>query len=275
MQTFRHIKISPAFLAAALVVLAVLPVSGCKNRLMFHPYEQMVSDPSAAGLSHEDVYFRTSDGIVLNGWWVASPGGRGTVLFCHGNAGNISFLIDTIRLINGMGLNVFVFDYRGFGRSGGSPSEEGTYRDAAAAWECLTVQKKIPPSKMIVVGRSLGGPVAAWLARHRSPAALVLESTFTRAADVANFHYRFSPGDLILGDAYDTAAHLARIRCPVLVIHSPEDEIVPYALGKQLYEEASAPREFLEIHGSHNGGFIQSQDRYAYGLRRFIDRYVH
>ena len=223
----RRNNIPAALLVVAIAVTALLSGSGCKNRLMFHPYGRLVSDPSAAGLPYEDVYFKASDGIVLHGWWVASPGARGTVLFCHGNAGNISFLVDTIVIFHAMDLDVFVFDYRGFGRSGGVPTEEGTYRDAAAAWGYLTIEKKTPPSKIILVGRSLGGPIAAWLARNSLPAALVLESTFTRAADVADFHYRFHPGELILGDAYDTAAYLSHVRCPVLVIHSPGDEIVP------------------------------------------------
>ena len=258
----------------ALAVAILLSGSGCKNRLMYHPYGQLVSDPSAAGLPYEDVYFKTSDGILLNGWWVAAPGARGTALFCHGNAGNISFLLDTIVMYHGLGLNVFVFDYRGFGRSAGDTTEEGTYRDAVAAWIYLAVKKNTPSSKIILIGRSLGGSIAAWLAQHHAPAALVLESTFTRAADVADFHYRFSPGDIVLGDAYDTAAYLSRIRCPVLVVHSPEDEIVPYYLGKQLYERAGPDREFLEIRGSHNAGFIQSKDKYETGLRRFIDRHL-
>jgi uncharacterized protein len=257
-----------------LAVLVPLAGTGCKNRLMFHPYGQLVSDPSAAGMAFEDVYFKTEDGILLNGWWVASPEGRGTVLFCHGNAGNISFLVETIGIFRGMGLNVFVFDYRGFGRSGGVPTEEGTYRDVTAAWKYLTVEKKASPPQIILVGRSLGGSIAAWLARHRSPGALVLESTFTRAADVANYHYDFSPGDLLLGDAYNTVASLSLLRCPVLVVHSPEDEIVPYKLGKELFEKARGPKEFLVIHGTHNGGFMQSQDNYTSGLRRFIGAYV-
>lgn len=268
-------KIPAAVSVIVVAVIMLMSGSGCKNRLMYHPYGQLVSDPAAAGLQYENVYFKTSDGILLNGWWVAAPGARGAILFCHGNAGNISFLVDTIDIFHGMGLNVFVFDYRGFGRSGGTPTEEGTYRDAAAAWRYLTVGKKVPASKIIIVGRSLGGPIAAWLAQYRMPAALVLESTFTRAADVADFHYRFSPGAIVLGDAYDTAAYLRRIRCPVLVIHSPEDEIVPYELGKRLYEIDGPDREFLEIRGSHNGGFLQSLDRYASGLDRFIDGHLH
>lgn len=267
-------KAPVSFCIILLALLVPLSGTGCKNRLMFHPYGRLVSDPSAAGMAFEDVYFKTEDGILLNGWWVASPGGRGTVLFCHGNAGNISFLVETIEIFRGMGLNVFVFDYRGFGRSGGVPTEEGTYRDVTAAWKYLTIEKKVPSPRIILIGRSLGGPIAAWLAEHWTPGVLVLESTFTRAADVADFHYDFSPGDLLLGDAYNTVASLSRLSCPVLVIHSPEDEIVPYNLGKKLFENARGPRDFLIIHGSHNGGFIQSLDGYRSGLRRFIGAYV-
>ena len=191
MLEMGKIKVSTAFFAVILAALLLPSGTGCKNRLMFHPYNQLVANPSAAGLPFEDIYFSTEDGVRLNGWWVAAPGGRGTVLFCHGNAGNISFLVETIAIYHEMGLDVLVFDYRGFGRSGGTPSEEGTYRDSAAAWKYLTVEKKVPPSRIILVGRSLGGPIAAWLSQDRSPGGLVLESTFTRAADVADAHYNF------------------------------------------------------------------------------------
>jgi pimeloyl-ACP methyl ester carboxylesterase len=194
MQISVYKKVPVSFCVILFAVLVSLSGTGCKNRLMFHPYRQVVSDPSVSGIVFEDVYFKTEDGIMLNGWWVASRGGRGTVLFCHGNAGNISFLVETIEIFHGMGLNMFVFDYRGFGRSGGVPTEEGTYRDVTAAWDYLIAEKKAPPSQIILVGRSLGGSIAAWLAQHRSPAALVLESTFTRAADVANHHYNFHRG---------------------------------------------------------------------------------
>ena len=263
-----------ALFAVIIAALVILSGTGCKNRLMFHPYGQLVSSPSAAGLKFEDIYFNTEDGIRLNGWWVAAPGGRGTVLFCHGNAGNISFLVETIVIFHEMGLDVLVFDYRGFGRSGGTPTEEGTYRDAAAAWKYLTVQKKVPPSRIILVGRSLGGPIAAWLSQDRSPGALVLESTFTRAADVADAHYDFSPGNLLFGDAYKTSAYITRARCPMLVVHGPEDEIVPYRLGLELFRKAPVPKEFLMIHGSHNGGFLQSREIYTAGIIRFITTHV-
>ena len=256
----------------ALVLLIVAAVSGCgcKNRYLFHPYRQMVTVPAAIGLAFDDAYFTADDGVKLNGWWVPASSSRGTVLFCHGNAGNISFLIDTINIFHQMRFNVFVFDYRGYGRSGGKPSEEGTYKDAAAAWTYLVRTRNIAPRTIAVIGRSLGGPIAAWLCQTRTPGALVLESTFTRAADVALFHYRMAPADLLFGDTYNAAGYLARVRCPVLVVHSPEDEIIPYNLGIKLFQAVQGPREFLQIHGSHNSGFLDSLNLYVPVLERFL-----
>jgi uncharacterized protein len=234
----------------------------------------MVTSPAAAGLVYEDVYFKTEDDVRINAWWVPAARPRGTVLFCHGNAGNISFLTDTISVFTSMGLNVMVFDYRGYGKSGGVPSEEGTYRDVRAAWRYMTDIKKIDHGKIIVIGRSLGGPIAAWLCQSVRPCALVLESTFTNAADVANFHYSAAQGSIIFGDTYNTASYVPRVECPVLVIHSPEDEIAPFVLGEKLFRLAPKPREFLLIHGSHDEGFMQSLEHYRSGLDRFLSRYL-
>jgi uncharacterized protein len=256
--------------AFALAVVLPLAFCGCKNRLLFYPQKQLVATPAAAGLAYEDLYIRTDDGVSLNAWWVPAPSARGTVLFCHGNGGNISYLIGTIGIFNSLKLNVLVFDYRGYGRSGGAPSEEGTYLDAKAVWDHLTVARKIDAGSIVVIGRSLGGPIAAWLCRDRKPAALVMESTFTKAADVADYHYRIAPGRLIFCDTYDAAAHLSRARCPVLVVHSPEDEIIPYQLGKKLFQIAPGIRRLLVIHGPHNEGFMRSLDSYAAGLDHFV-----
>ncbi|HOT44417.1 MAG TPA: alpha/beta hydrolase [Spirochaetota bacterium] len=256
----------------ALVFLAAISLNecSCKNRYLFHPYKQILTTPGSIGLAYEDVYFAADDGIRLNGWWVPASPAAGTVLFCHGNAGNISFLMDTLRLYHDLKLNVLVFDYRGFGRSVGKPREEGTYRDAAAAWEYLVQLKKIDPATIAVIGRSLGGPIAAWLCQTRMPGALVLESTFTRAADVARYHYQLAPADLIFGDTYNTVGFLSRIDCPVLVVHSPDDEIIPYELGEKLFKSVKGQKEFLQIHGSHNSGFMESRSLYVPGLKRFL-----
>ncbi len=252
-----------------MLAAALVSECSCKNRFLYYPSSGIVAVPSDEGLAYEDVFFFASDGVRLNGWWVPAAKGRGVVLFCHGNGGNISFLLQTISIYNSLKLDVLVFDYRGYGRSGGTPSEEGTYRDVEAAWEYLVRARKTDPGAIIVIGRSLGGPIAAWLCKTRSPRGLVLESTFTKAADVANFHYRLAPGSLLFGSSYDTAAHLADVRCPVLVVHSPEDEIIPYEMGEKLFRLVRGPGEFVVIHGPHNTGFMMSADQYAAAVERF------
>ncbi|MBN2159235.1 MAG: alpha/beta hydrolase [Spirochaetes bacterium] len=260
----------PRILGAVIIGVFALSGAACKNRFLFYPERQIVSTPAASGLAWEDVYFTTDDGVRLNGWWVPASSPRCTVLFCHGNGGNISYLVGTIGIYHSLNFSVLVFDYRGYGMSGGVPSEEGTYRDVRAAWDFLTETKSIAPVRIVVIGRSLGGPIAAWLCRSAAPAGLVLESTFTCAADVADSHCRISPGRLVFGDTYDTASYAARADCPVLVIHSPDDEIVPFELGERLYRSIPGSKEFLRISGSHNAGFIKSVGRYSAGLDMFV-----
>ncbi len=258
----------------ALLLFLAFAQCGCKNRFLFYPLMEIVATPADAGIEYEDVYFNAGDGVRLNAWWVPAQGARGTVLFCHGNGGNISFLVDTIRIYRSIGLNVFAFDYRGYGRSEGAPTEGGTYEDARGAWDYLVGVKKIDPSRIVLIGRSLGGPIAAWLAMTRRPGVLVLESTFTKASEVADYHYRFRPGRLVFGDTYDTGSYLGRVRSPVLVVHSPEDEIIPCRMGEELFAAAPSPKEFLLIRGSHNAGFIISMERYRNGLGSFAARYL-
>ncbi len=268
----RYIRSSAAIVAAA-IVLSLADLA-CKNSFLFYPYKQLVADPASIGLEYEDIKFKTEDGIILNGWWMPAKGAKGTVLFCHGNGGNISFLLDTIGIFHSLDLNVLVFDYRGYGKSGGSPTEEGTFVDSKAAWRYLSEVKRISADRVILAGRSLGGSIAAWLAMHHKPRMLILESTFTKAADVADFHYMIKPGSMVFGDTYNTERYLSRIDCPVLIIHSPDDEIVPYSLGSRLYEEARPPKEFLKIRGSHNGGFLESTAEYKSGLSQFVSKYL-
>ena len=267
----KQVQVSAIF-AASLFVLMLLEC-GCRNAFLFYPYKYLVATPATIGLVYEDVGFKTEDNIRLNGWWVPVKRSRGTVLFCHGNGGNISFLLDTIRIFHSLDLDVLVFDYRGYGGSGGTPTEEGTYLDARAAWKYLLNIKKIAPDKIILIGRSLGGSIAAWLGQECRPRVLVLESTFTKAADVADYHYIFAPGQVIFGNTYNTEEYITRIASPVFFVHSPDDEIIPYEHGRRLYQLARVPKEFLTIHGSHNSGFLDSIEEYKDGLNRFLSKY--
>jgi fermentation-respiration switch protein FrsA (DUF1100 family) len=247
--------------------------ASCKNRLMYYPDKGIITEPGAAGLPFEDVYFRTADRVKLHGWWVPSPKARATVLFCHGNAGNISYRIDSITVFNRLRLNVFIFDYRGYGLSEGKPFEEGTYSDVQAAWQYLVKMRSIDPGGIILFGRSLGGPIAACQAANSRPGMLILESTFTAARDVAKHHYPMIPSQYIFGSTYPTIEFIKKVRCPVLVIHSPGDEVIPYEMGVRLHEAAPSPKNFMTIQGSHNSGFFESLGYYEPGLEKFISRF--
>jgi fermentation-respiration switch protein FrsA (DUF1100 family) len=157
-----------------------------------------------------------------------------------------------MALFHRLGFSALVLDYRGYGKSEGRPSEEGTYRDARAAWRHLVEARGTPPDAIVVWGRSLGGAIAAALARERTPRLLVLESAFTSLREVAAHLYPWAPTGLLLGNRYPTEGFLRQVRSPVLVMHSPDDELAPYAHGLRLFERASPPKRFLPIRGRHN-----------------------
>lgn len=256
------------YLAAgyACLVLATYVFAGS---LIFFPRRELDGNPSERGLPFEDVSFRAGDGTSLHGWFL--PGtGRGTVLFCHGNAGNISHRLDSLEIFHHLGLSVFIFDYRGYGKSEGKPTEEGVYSDVEGAWRHLAEDRKIPAGKIVIFGRSLGGAVAAQAAERFRPAGLILESTFTSLAGVGSHHYFFLPVRLIVGDAFNTLGRMKDISCPVLVASSPDDEIVPGEHGRILFEAAGEPKAFLPLKGDHNWGFLYTGGAYIDGLGRFF-----
>lgn len=263
-------------LSAVVVVYAV--IVGVffiyQSRFIYFPERGLTADPTSIGLDFEDVSLVTSDGVTLSAWYIPSDQSRGVVLFCHGNAGNISGRLDSIQIFNRLGLDVLIFDYRGYGESQGTPDEAGTYRDAEAAWRYLVETRGVDPGRVIVFGRSLGGAVAAWLAERHTPAMLILESSFVSLADVGSRVYPYLPIGLILRYRYDTAAHLSGVNSPVLVVHSRDDETMPFDQGLRLYRAAPEPKRLLEISGSHNQGFVTSGAVYRDGLEGFISEYL-
>jgi len=241
-----------------------------QERLIYIPSRNVEWTPENYGLPFEDVTLKTGDGVELNGWFVPAAEEKGVVLFCHGNAGNVSHRIDTLQILRDLGLSTFVFDYRGYGKSEGKPSERGTYFDARAAWEYLTRTRKVPSRRIVVFGRSLGGAIAAWLAQEESPRALILESTFTSVPDMGRHLYPFLPVRLVARIKYPTKDYVRRVTCPVFVAHSQDDDIVPYALGRGVFEAANEPKTFFELQGTHNDGFMDMGKRYSDGLASFL-----
>lgn len=262
-------------LAAGLLYLIMLIYLYWNQGNMIHlpdiPDRQVSATPKQVGLDYEPVTLTAEDGIKLKGWFLPVERPRATVLFFHGNAGNISHRLDTLRLLHDLGLAVLIIDYRGYGESEGTPSEEGLYRDADAAWEYLTEIREIPAGEILLFGRSLGGAIAASLAERHAAMGLVLESTFTSVPDMAAQLYPWLPARTLARYHYDTASRLPNITLPVLIIHSPEDEIIPFAHSQTLYELANEPKCFVEIKGSHNTGMQQSRSTYRDGWQAFIN----
>lgn len=234
------------------------------------PSRDLTASPLDIGLAYETVALDTRDGVRLHGWYIPARGARGTLLFFHGNAGNISHRLDSLRIFHGLGLNVLIFDYRGYGRSEGRPGEEGIRLDALAAWRHLVETRGEAPARIVLFGRSLGAAVAAWLAARESPGALILESAFISVPDLAAELYWWLPARSLARLDYATRDYLAGVRCPVLVVHSPEDEIIPYRHGRALYAAARQPKAFLELRGDHNAGFLLTGTAYPAGLDAFL-----
>lgn len=238
--------------------------------MTFFPDRLLSATPANWGLDYEDVALTSKDGVELHGWYIPRQGSDRVLLFLHGNAGNISHRGESIAVFHRLGLNVLIFDYRGYGQSEGAPSEDGLYQDAAAAWDYLTGRRGFSADSIILFGRSLGGVVAAKQASEVQAGGLILESTFSSARDVAGSLFPILSRMVVLRYGFDTAAYVAAVSCPVLVLHSPEDDIIPFSLGQKVFEAANEPKTFVTMRGDHNGGFLQSQPQYERELGRFI-----
>jgi len=244
-----------------------------QSSLIFYPNmpgRNLVSTPQDIGLKYQDIEFLTEDNIKLHGWFIPAENAKSTILFFHGNAGNISHRLDSIKIFNRMEVNVFIIDYRGYGQSEGKITEKGTYRDAEAAWNYLINTMGINEQQIIIFGRSLGASIATWLASKHTPAALIIESGFTSVPSMGQRLYPFLPIRWLTHYKYNTRQYVQNIACPVLVVHSRNDDIIPYDEGLEIFAAAPEPRYFLEMRGGHNDGFIVSGDSYIRGIEFFI-----
>jgi len=241
-----------------------------QENFIFFPDSYFIGDPADWGLPFEDVYFPTADGVLLHGWFV--PGSSGvTLLWCHGNAGNISYRLDNLKVLcDKLALNIFIFDYRGYGRSQGKPSEEGTYLDAEAALAYLRTRQDIDQDAVVFFGRSLGGAIAVDLASKHQCLGLILESTFASMAGWMSRSFPDIQHDM-LPIKYDSLAKIKRVEVPLLMLHGDCDEVVPFQSGMELYEAANEPKEFYAIKDAgHNDTYITGGEGYMAALRGFI-----
>ncbi len=262
----------------AIALVAVLSIAAIRTGMIeryfiYFPERDLEADPSQFGLAYEEVTFIASDGVRLHGWFV--PGQRRvTFLWLHGNAGNISHRLDNLKLLhNKLGVSVFLFDYRGYGRSQGRPSEQGTYLDAEAALRYIGSREDGSSERVIYFGRSLGAAVAAEMAIHHLPDGLILESAFPSVPYMARRAYPFFPIWPFLRTRYDTQAKIATVDAPVLMLHGEKDDIVPIEAGRQLFDAAKEPKQFYTIHGAgHNDTYRVGGEDYFDALRSFVER---
>lgn len=241
--------------------------------LLFRPYKSITIHSPSRDVDHTEFLITTADRVQISAWYIPVCNPIATILFCHGNAGNLTQRIDSFHIFRELSCDVFIFDYRGYGISKGKPTEKGLYKDADAVWNYLVKGIRKSPEEIILFGRSLGGGVASYLAEKYSPAALILESSFTSVPDLVPQVMPFAPKPIKLLTRYkfNTLERMKNIRCPVLVVHSQEDLLIPYHHGITLYEAASQPKYFLQIHGDHTYGFWDSRDIYTQGLKQFFE----
>jgi len=233
------------------------------------PGRMLAMTPIDAGMDYQDVSIKTADGVTLHGWFVGGQSDQ-VLLFFHGNAGNISHRLESIRQFHDLGLSILIIDYRGFGQSGGRTTESGIYRDAEAAWRYLTEDRRVSASDIVLFGRSLGASVASWLAARHQPMALIVESAFTSVPDIAQELYPWLPARWLSRFNHATRDYVRDVRSPILVVHSRDDEIIPFRHGEAILASANEPRVLLALRGTHNDGFLRDERVYIEGIRTFL-----
>ncbi|MBI3549520.1 MAG: alpha/beta hydrolase [Elusimicrobia bacterium] len=279
---------SAAWVCAVVLGLVLLRagIRSFERMNVYIPSRGFTIMPQTYGMDYRDVSLKTSDGVPVHGWYVPAAPARPeakskpaagplaasklVLLYCHGNAGNISTRVPKVNMFHRLGLGVLLFDYRGYGRSEGSPSEAGTYLDAEAAYRWLVEEAKVPAQNILVYGESLGNAVAIETALHHPSRALILESPFTSILDMGRLIFPFLPVSWLVTIRYDNLAKIPDVRSPVLVLHSKDDRIIPVGMGRRVYEAARDPKEFVELVGSHDEAYLESGDLYPKALVRFL-----
>ncbi|MFH1618563.1 MAG: alpha/beta hydrolase [bacterium] len=266
-------KVHPAVILLVLLAAAWFALRRFESVSIYFPDRTEVFSPGTYGLRPSEVMLASSDGKKISAWYFPPADEKPVLLFCHGNGGNISYCLDKIKALLGTGAGVFIFDYRGYGKSSGRPCEKGLYLDAEAALRWLASSAKISPGRIIIYGESLGCAVAVELAgRNPSCGGLVLESPFTSMQEMGRKVYPFLPVRLIVTQKYDSISKMPMLRCPLLVLHSREDEIIPFEMGRKIFEAAHVPKEFVTLRGGHNDGWAASGNTYLKAIKSFMGK---
>ncbi len=229
-------------------------------KMIYYPTQTIDYLPNQYGLLHEDITLLTSDSVRINAWYLPADSHRWTLLFLHGNAGNISHRLDKLAAFHKLGISTLILDYRGYGQSQGEPNEQGTYLDALAAYDYLVNERALSPETLIAYGESLGAAVAIELATQRKLAGLILEEPFTSAPDVAQEMFPFLPVRWFVRNRYESIKKIDSIHAPLLILHSAEDEIFSIKHAKRLLAKALPPKELVQLRGNHNDAFFGSNE---------------
>lgn len=237
---------------------------------LYQPSRELMVEAAGAGAGIQDARFSAADGTRLHGWWAPVERPAFWVLLSHGNGGNVSHRLGWIALLRRLGAAVLVYDYRGYGKSEGRPDEAGTYQDAAAALAHLTGPLGADPARVVYLGESLGAAVAVELAVRRAPAGLILEAPFASTMAMAKVYFPMLPADLLVANRYDTLSKIGGLRAPLLVLHSREDDIVPFEQGLAVFEKAPGPKTLVDLRGGHNDAMTLSEAAAEEGLRAFL-----
>jgi hypothetical protein len=258
----RRFLIQVAAGACCLYLLAIGILMTFEDRFVYHPVPaaRRWSEPPS-GFAALDVELVSADGTLISGRWFPRDGAAGAVLICHGQAGNLSLECGPRQLtgwLENIGVSVFIFDYPGYGRSGGIPTECGCYAAAAAAFDWLTATQQVPPEQILVYGRSLGTGVAVDLASQRRHRALILVNPYTSLPDVAARGFGFWPAHLVMRNRFPSLAKIGLCFGPTLIVHGTDDNLIPFALGQELFEAARAPKRFLAVEGGRHSGGLPS-----------------
>jgi alpha-beta hydrolase superfamily lysophospholipase len=254
-------RILPVGVVSAL--LTYLGLTGllwwAQDALVFLPSTEYVDLPQHRGLVHEEVDIDVASDTKIRGWFVRAFGvPHGTILYFHGNAGNLSTNLSHIRRFAEEGFDSFSIDYEGYGASDGVASESNFYRDADAAWEWLTETKGVEPENIMIWGHSLGGGAATWCASRHTPRMVVLESTFTSMPDMGAHIYWWLPVRLISHNFFANLERVPAIQASILIAHGKGDELIPFEMGEDLFQGANEPKRFVELDGGHNNGFVST-----------------
>lgn len=255
------------------LLLAAVFLRVFENRFIYFPprYPEGFVPPENYGLHVEEVWMTTSDGVKLNGWFVPAANSSKALLCFHGNAENMGYAMTRLKAFSRLAVNLLAVDYRGYGKSEGSPDEAGVYRDAEAAYRYLVEVRRFEPRNIFVFGQSLGSAVAIDLASRHECGGVIAESAFTSGREVARRSFLIPFFEYLIKSRFDSISKIARVQAPVLIIHGSRDQFFPSSMGNRLYRAARQPKTFLLVEGAgHDDVFLVGGEKYLEALRRFL-----